>query len=168
MLKLPAIEVDAHLNATKISNVETLPQVRRALSQLDDGKVLKISMDCQSNVDDLKSWCQQMEYEILHTDKQATDKCIYYVQKGHPVEVTVNLNTGNQACPVPVIEAARAISHMTMGEVLKLSTACPGALDDVESWINNSPHRICAVRSNSDGAYLFYIEKLAVELQKAA
>jgi len=169
MLNVPDIQASSHLDTTQNPHFDLLLHSRRMLAQLEDGDVLEIRVNCQSNVDDLKAWCVQAGHEILNIEKHSNNTCAYYVQKGDPVNVKTVLNVGQQRCPVPVIEAARALAHMKTGEVLKLATACASALDDVETWAKSTAHQIPAVRQNSDGIYLFYIQKKGdQEYHKAA
>ncbi len=168
MLTLSDIQTSALLDTTLTPHSDPLLQIRHALHQLQKGEVLQAWMNCQSGVDDLQAWCQQTGYEILRIDKQAENKCAYYVQKGSPMAVQATLNTGRQPCPAPVIEAARALSHLAEGDILKMYSACPSALDDVNTWANNTQHQIRAVHNNSHGDYVFYIQKKGGTVLQAA
>ena len=65
-------------------------------------------------------------------------------------------------CPIPVAEAKKALSNMSVGSVLQVLASDPETLHDIPLMLGRTPHELLAVQSN-EGEYVFLIEVKAVE-----
>ena len=65
-------------------------------------------------------------------------------------------------CPVPVAEAKKALSTMSVGCILQVLASDPETLHDIPLMLGRTPHELLSVQSN-EGEYTFLIEVKAVE-----
>ena len=77
-----------------------------------------------------------------------------------PAEETPLLDCLGKACPVPVIELAKAVSAMTVGDQVVVVADDPGAKVDIPVWCRMKRHELLGV--TEDGAVLrFTVRKSA-------
>lgn len=62
------------------------------------------------------------------------------------------------ACPMPVIELARAINEVAVGARVRLVATDPAAVVDVPVWCRMQRHRLHD-RATADGVATFEIER---------
>ncbi|MBW3657689.1 MAG: sulfurtransferase TusA family protein [Actinobacteria bacterium] len=62
------------------------------------------------------------------------------------------------ACPLPVIELARAVREAPVGALVRLAATDEAAEVDVPVWCRMQRHRLLRRATADDGAFLFDIE----------
>ena len=68
----------------------------------------------------------------------------------HPAEEAPLLDCLGKACPVPVIELAKAVTAMAVGDEVVVVADDPGAKVDIPVWCRMKGHELVAV--TQDGA----------------
>ena len=61
-------------------------------------------------------------------------------------------------CPLPIIEVAKKIKEMKVGEVLELVSTDKGIKEDMPAWCKSTGHELVGIEE-SDGEYKVYIKK---------
>jgi TusA-related sulfurtransferase len=56
------------------------------------------------------------------------------------------VDTTGAACPVPIIELAKAIARASAGDVVVLLASDPAARKDVQAWCASTGHRLLSLR----------------------
>ena len=81
------------------------------------------------------------------------------VSLGHEVTVspTHSLDVIGYFCPIPVAEAKKALSSMTVGEVLEVLADDPETLHDMPLLTTRGHHNILSIEENA-GELRFLIE----------
>lgn len=69
------------------------------------------------------------------------------------------LDTRGQLCPMPVIQASKAINKLEHGKVLKIISSDPGSLADIPAWAEASGHEMLASDGNGKGLYTFWVKR---------
>ena len=64
------------------------------------------------------------------------------------------------ACPLPVIELAKAVREAPVGAVVRLAATDEAAEVDVPVWCRMQRHRLLRRATAEDGALLFDVEKV--------
>jgi tRNA 2-thiouridine synthesizing protein A len=72
--------------------------------------------------------------------------------------VDLELDTSGVLCPLPVIRASAALGQLSPGQVLKLVTTDPGALEDIPALARQTGNKLLAAQRLED-RQLFWIEK---------
>ena len=62
-----------------------------------------------------------------------------------PVDSLLTIDATGTACPVPIIELAKAIRRLAAGETLVLLATDPAARRDVEAWCASTGHQLISV-----------------------
>jgi len=134
---------------------------RRVLDELLAGEVMLLVSDCPATKDDLFSWPNYADIEILKTRKMAHGGTGYYIRKGKARRVSPHavLDIRGATCPGPIVEAKKLLNGMRKGEVLQLVSDCPGIRADVRSWVKATGLELADTRENAPGEYQFYIRK---------
>jgi tRNA 2-thiouridine synthesizing protein A len=65
------------------------------------------------------------------------------------------LDCSGLTCPKPVIETAKAIKDIEIGEVLKVISTDPGSPPDMEAWSEQTGHAIIEFIQEENN-YIFY------------
>ena len=71
----------------------------------------------------------------------------------------VALDAQAEPCPTPVVMCARGLAALRPGLSLRLSTACPAAVSEVDAWLRQTRHRLLGITEDARGVYRFYIRK---------
>jgi len=134
---------------------------KRVLDELLAGEVMLLVSDCPATKDDLFSWPNYADVEILKTRKMAQGGTGYYIRKGKAQRVSPHavLDIRGATCPGPIVEAKKLLNGMRKGEVLQLVSDCPGIRADVRSWVKATGLELADARENAPGEYQFYIRK---------
>jgi len=134
---------------------------RRVLDEMLAGEVMLLISDCPATKDDLFSWPQYADVEILKTRKMARGSTGYYIRKGKVGGVSPHavLDIRGATCPGPIVEARRLLNGMRKGEVLELISNCPGIRADVRSWVKATGLELVDSRERTPGEHQFYIRK---------
>ncbi len=72
--------------------------------------------------------------------------------------VDVELDCAGVLCPLPVYRASLALGQMSPGQVLKLITTDPGALEDIPALARQTGNVLLGVE-REETRQLFWIEK---------
>lgn len=134
---------------------------KRVLDELLTGEVMLLISDCPATRDDLNSWPQYANVEILKIEKLARGGTGYYIRKGKGARVSPNavLDMRGATCPGPIVEAKKLLGGMRKGEVLQLASDCPGIRADVRSWVKATGLELADARECAPGEYQFQIRK---------
>lgn len=72
--------------------------------------------------------------------------------------MTVELDAKGLTCPMPILQAKKAMKAMGGGEIIKIESTDAGSVNDFESFCRNGGHEL--LESNEDGGvYTFLIKK---------
>jgi len=134
---------------------------RRVLDEMLAGDVMLLVSDCPATKDDLSTWPNYADVEILKTRKMAHGATGYYIRKGKDRRVSPHavLDVRGATCPGPILEAKKLLNGMHKGEVLQLISDCPGIRADVRSWVKATSLELVDTRASATGEYQFYIRK---------
>lgn len=72
----------------------------------------------------------------------------------------VEVDARGMACPLPVIELAKAVRELPIGGLVRLAATDEAAEVDVPVWCRMQRQRLVARATADDGALLFDVEKL--------
>ncbi|MGA8942343.1 MAG: sulfurtransferase TusA family protein [Thermoactinomyces sp.] len=61
-------------------------------------------------------------------------------------------------CPMPLVQAQKAIKKMKSGEVLKIIANDSGSYSDIPSWAKRTGHKLLD-RKEEEGAFVFWVQK---------
>jgi tRNA 2-thiouridine synthesizing protein A len=64
------------------------------------------------------------------------------------------------ACPMPIIELARAIGEIEVGQAVRLLATDPAARIDVPVWCRMQRHRLHTMDEAADGTWQFVVERI--------
>lgn len=68
------------------------------------------------------------------------------------------LDTSGLKCPLPVLKAKKALRALDSGELIRVISTDPAALDDFPAYCANAGHEL--LESRAEGAsYIFLIRK---------
>ena len=74
---------------------------------------------------------------------------------------SLELDCRAMRCPLPVIELARHVGDVALGEVVAVVATDPAARHDVPAWCRMRGHRYLGEDRAADGAPRFSVERLA-------
>lgn len=134
---------------------------KRMIDSLADGQVLLLISDCPGTKDDLYVWAENTGNRVLRTEKFADGSVGYYVQRGgrRAREASVSLDMRGAVCPGPILEAKKLLNGMKSGEILRLTSNCPGTRDDIEDWAKATGLELLEVIQLSVTEFDFFIRK---------
>ncbi|HEX9887956.1 MAG TPA: sulfurtransferase TusA family protein [Nitriliruptorales bacterium] len=72
---------------------------------------------------------------------------------------TRTLDTLGAACPVPIIELARAVDELEVGDVVEVLSDDPGAKVDVPVWCRMQRQAFRGQRDLDRGGWSFLVQK---------
>ncbi len=136
---------------------------KHVIDDLQPGQTMQLISDCPGTPDDLFAWSRHTGNEVIASDKLGGRKVAYTIKRGaarapHPV-ANVTLDIRGVSCPGPILEAKKLLDGMKTGEVLLLVSNCPGAPDDVASWVRSTRLELVAKQETVPGTYEFFIRK---------
>lgn len=74
------------------------------------------------------------------------------------MNITKTVDAKGLACPMPVVQAKRAIDTINTGDVLEVHVTDQGALKDIPAWAQSGGHTL--LEQKTEGEVLtFYIQK---------
>jgi tRNA 2-thiouridine synthesizing protein A len=79
---------------------------------------------------------------------------------GATPEPSVEVDARGLACPMPVIELARAVEAGAIGDVVHLRATDPAAKVDVPVWCRMQRQGLRAASEDDEGSWSFLVEKL--------
>jgi tRNA 2-thiouridine synthesizing protein A len=68
------------------------------------------------------------------------------------------LDARGQLCPMPILNAAKAMRDKPPGHVLKLLATDRGSLADVPAWAADTGNELLA-QHEEDGVYVYFVRK---------
>ena len=75
-------------------------------------------------------------------------------------DVAAEVDASGMACPLPVIELAKAVDGVEVGAVVRLIATDAAARVDVPVWCRMQRHRLCSQEEGADGALHFVVERV--------
>lgn len=161
MARTSKLKPHVTLNMTGTACPGPLLGAKRVLDELLGGEVMLLISDCPGTKDDLYSWTNYTDVEILKTEKLPKGGTGYYIRKGETHRVSPNavLDMRGTTCPGPIVEAKKLLDGMRKGEVLQLVSDCPGIKADVRSWVKVTGLELADARESAPGEYRFHIRK---------
>ena len=149
------------LNVKGLTCPGPLLGAKRMVDDLESGQILLLISDCPGTQDDLFAWAKQTDNQVLKTEKLHDGGTGYYILKGkgHAFEANVLLDIRGVLCPGPIVEAKKLLNGMQTGEVLKLTSNCPGISSDIEGWAKVTGMTLLESVEIAPGEYDFYIRK---------
>jgi len=72
-------------------------------------------------------------------------------------EFDAELNAINMACPLPIIKARKAVTALTVGQILKITATDPGSVKDFAAFCSQTGNELVSSTEDS-GTYTFMIK----------
>ena len=156
---MPAMKPQITLDLNGLASPGPLPSLRRTLRTLEEGQVLLLISDYPSMENDLYVWAKQTNNQLLFIDRTRPKGFGFYILKGDlwPVERSVDV-TGNP-CPIPVLEANKALAQIKPDQNIKLISDCKASPSEVSTWAKSTGHKLLGMTEDSRGVYRYYIKK---------
>jgi TusA-related sulfurtransferase len=155
--------VNVVLDMKGLSCPKPLLGAKRMVDELAAGQILLLISDCPGTQDDLFAWAKATGNQIVKHERMAEGGVGYFIQKGestHKVPAAqVALDIRGATCPGPIVEAKKLLNGMQSGEVLKLTSDCPGVVTDIGGWASATGMEILDAVEVSIGVHEFYIRK---------
>lgn len=73
----------------------------------------------------------------------------------------ITVDCRGQRCPLPVIELARRIAGVEVGETIGIAATDLAARVDIPAWCRMRHHEYVGERTEADGVSLFVVRRLA-------
>lgn len=74
------------------------------------------------------------------------------------IQVTITLDTSGKCCPMPMVEANKAIKKLAEGDVIQIIATDPGTLSDIPSWCERTGNELVSY-SEQNSTYEYYVRK---------
>lgn len=74
------------------------------------------------------------------------------------IKVTTTLDTSGKCCPMPMVEANRAIKGLAVGDVLEIVATDIATRTDIPSWCNRLGYSLLS-QSEQDAVLRYYVRK---------
>lgn len=74
------------------------------------------------------------------------------------IQTDRELNCSGLSCPLPILRTRQTMDGMRSGQVLKLISTDPGAVNDMPAWVRRMGHALVKAEQ-PPGEYVFYIQK---------
>lgn len=132
---------------------------KRLSDEMENGQIMLLISNCPGTKDDLEAWTRHTHHQILKIEEMHDGINAYYVRKGDPWKVNIEIDMVGTSCPGPVVEAARLLQLMNDGEIIKLISNCEGSPADVKAWTKSTGHTLLNTTTDSNNIYSFYIQK---------
>lgn len=62
------------------------------------------------------------------------------------------------SCPLPIVKTKKALTALSAGQVLKVTTTDPGSVKDMEAFANQTGNPLVATESQGK-EFVFYLRK---------
>ena len=69
------------------------------------------------------------------------------------------LDVRGTLCPMPIIEAKRAIDQAASGQIIKVLATDPGSLSDMPAWARRTGNKLLQA-TQEDGIFVFFVQKV--------
>lgn len=73
---------------------------------------------------------------------------------------TKTLDVRGEICPDPLTLTLKEMERLAVGDILKVITDSPMALETISRWVQNAGHRLVGVEGVGAGQWEITIEKL--------
>ncbi len=70
------------------------------------------------------------------------------------------LDVRGKFCPVPVMETAKAITQIKIGDVLEVLATDPAADPDIKAWAKRMGHEVISSEKLPDGTLKIVVKRL--------
>ncbi|MEM1924440.1 MAG: sulfurtransferase TusA family protein [Pyrobaculum sp.] len=70
------------------------------------------------------------------------------------------LDVRGKFCPIPVMETAKAINEVAVGDVLEILATDPAADPDIRAWAKRMGHEVVHSEKLSDGTLKIVVKRL--------
>ena len=151
------------LDMKGLSCPKPLIGAKRMVDELAAGQILLLVSDCPGTQDDLFAWAKLTGNQIVKHERMPDGGVGYYIQKGEATRKSpvaqVALDIRGASCPGPIVEAKKLLNGMQSGEVLKLTSDCPGVPADIGGWADATGMSLLVTAEGSPGVFEFYIRK---------
>lgn len=155
--------VNVVLDMKGLSCPKPLIGAKRMVDELAPGQILLLVSDCPGTQDDLYAWARLTGNQLVKHERMPEGGVGYYIQKGEAThkfpDFHVALDIRGASCPGPIIEAKKLLNGMQQGEVLKLTSDCPGTPADIAGWADATGMSVLDSAEVSSGVVEFYIRK---------
>ncbi len=74
------------------------------------------------------------------------------------MEADETLDAKGLQCPMPLVQAQKAIKKMKSGEILKIITNDSGSFSDIPSWAKRTGQKLLD-RKEKEGTFIFWVQK---------
>jgi tRNA 2-thiouridine synthesizing protein A len=74
------------------------------------------------------------------------------------IKITTTLDTSGKCCPIPMVEANRAIKALAVGDVLEIVATDIATRTDIPSWCNRLGYTLLSL-SEQDDVLRYYVRK---------
>ena len=74
------------------------------------------------------------------------------------IQVTITLDTSGKCCPMPMVEANKAIRKLAEGDVIQIIATDPGTLSDIPSWCERTGNELISY-NEQNSTYEYYVRK---------
>lgn len=155
------LKPDARLDLTGLTCPAPLVGAKRLVDDMKPGELLELISDCPGTRDDLYIWSRHTGNEIVHVESLGGERRAFFIRKGRSAapHAQVTLDMRGAVCPGPILEARRVLEGMKPGEVLRLVTSCPAALDEVRTWSRATGQTLVAEREVGAGEWEFFLRR---------
>lgn len=73
-------------------------------------------------------------------------------------KIDLDLDARGQKCPMPIVNARKAIEGMAPGQVLRVVSTDPGSVSDFQAWSRRTGHPLLGMEQGG-GLYTYVIQK---------
>lgn len=155
------IHANVTLDLRGLSCPAPLLGAKRVVDDLKNEQVLLLISDCPGTRDDLFAWAEQTRNHVLKTEAVPDGGTGYYIMKGkgEARKANVTLDIRGVVCPGPIVEAKKLLNGMNSGEILKLTSNCPGIHSDIIGWANVTGVKILDTVEAAAGEFEFFLQK---------
>ncbi|AEA12545.1 SirA family protein [Thermoproteus uzoniensis 768-20] len=70
------------------------------------------------------------------------------------------LDVRGKFCPMPVMETAKAINQINVGEILEVLATDPAADPDIKAWAKRTGHEVVASEKTPEGYLRILVRRL--------
>jgi TusA-related sulfurtransferase len=155
------LKPDAKLDLSGLTCPAPLLGAKRLVDDMQAGQLLELISDCPGTRDDLFIWARQTGNDLVHMESLGGERRAFFIRKGRSAtpQAQITLDMRGAVCPGPILEARRILEGMKSGEILRLVSSCPAALDEVRTWSRATGQALLAEREVGAGEWEFYLRR---------
>jgi len=76
------------------------------------------------------------------------------------IKPTKTIDTRGKFCPIPVMETAKAINGINIGEILEVLATDPAADPDIKAWAKRMGHEVVVAEKTPEGYLRILVKRL--------